>query len=160
MPVGKESKLGLYVDAIKAWAPTLRVRLGAWWEACRAEPTLIWQTSAIRYGVYGTSAIIGIWIFASIAGKFAPAEHREQARTADFQVICTNPACNKTFVINRKFGFDSFPVKCPACGQKTGVRGYRCNSTTCHGRIVVAKESADGKSLLCSQCGGPLGPAG
>jgi hypothetical protein len=75
-------------------------------------------------------------------------------RKADFHVLCTNPDCEHHFVIRRKLGFNKFPVKCPACGEKTGERAYRCNSPTCQGRWIVPQKI--NRELVCPVCGEPL----
>jgi hypothetical protein len=145
MPVEKDPKLGLYIDALKAWLPTVRIRLVAWAEACREEPTLIWQTPAVRYTVYGLGGLLTVWMVGAFIGMFAPADAIPRARTADFHVVCTNPRCGHHFLINRKFGFDDFPVKCPRCAQITGAQAIRCNGGPRDGAWVAASTDAEGR---------------
>jgi hypothetical protein len=144
MPVEKDPKLGLYIDAFKAWLPTLRMRLAAWFDACRAEPVLIWQTPAVRYATYLTGGLIAAWVLSSVLSWTAPPDAPETATTADFHVVCTNPTCGHHFVINRKFGFRKFPVTCPRCQQPTGERAVRCAGGPRDGEWVRATETEKG----------------
>jgi hypothetical protein len=157
MPVEKEPKLGLYVDAVKEWLPTVRIRFGEWLDACREEPSLIWQTPAIRVMTYGVGAVLVYVIVSWLIGLMAPGgpDPVPLAKTADFRVMCATPSCGHQFVIERKFNFDDFPVKCAKCGQMTGERAMRCNSETCAGRWV-APRVVDGQ-YKCPQCSATLG---
>ncbi len=148
MPVGDESKLGQYIDAFKEWLPSVRLRLGEWVDVCRAEPALIWQTPAVRYTTYATLALIGVYILSAVAGLFGPARVAEPARTADFNVVCTNPACGHHFVINRKFGYDDFPVQCPKCRQETGARALRYKDGPCAGQWAPVQTGDAGQLQL------------
>ena len=87
MPVEKDPKLGLYIDAFKAWLPTVRVRFGEWVEACREEPALIWQTTAVRYTVFTCGGLLVLWLVVSMFGLLKPSDVRPAARTADFHVV-------------------------------------------------------------------------
>lgn len=159
MPVSKEPRLGYYLDAFRAWLPTVKLRFLAWLEACREQPILIWHTSAVRYSVYGIVGLIAILTIRGIANSFVPPVLVERAETADIQVLCSDPNCGKLFVINREFDFDDFPVKCPACQKETGVRALRCASPTCGGILVAPQKSADGRKLVCPRCQSVLGDA-
>ena len=137
MPVSKESKISAWLTALREGWPSVRAHFNEWKEAVREEPRLIWQTPAIRYSVYVIAGVAAIWTLTWALSLMAPAEVKPMARTADFHVLCTNPGCGNHFIINRKFGFDDFPVVCPKCQQRTGERAARCVSPTCHGRWVV-----------------------
>lgn len=154
MPVEKDPKLGLYIDAFKAWLPTVRIRLAAWAEACREEPVLIWHTPAIRYSTYAVGALIGLWVVTSFVGMWAPKNVIPPARTADFHIVCTNTACRHHFVINRKFGFDDFPVTCPKCKKETGERAVRCAGGPRDGEWVAATLDANDQ-LIGADCSVP-----
>jgi hypothetical protein len=157
MPVSKESRLGLLIDAFKEWLPTVRERFNAWVFACMEEPSLIWQTNAIRYTTYVLGALLLAWIGRGAIHAVQPggASPIPTARTADFRVICTNAACGHEFTIHRKFKFDDFPVVCPTCKQNTGQRGVRCTSAICRRRWVPAQVRDD--RLVCPFCGATLG---
>ena len=155
MPVYKESKFAEYRVAFKEWRDTAKTRLGEWKDAVREEPALIWQTTAIRYTVYALGGFMALFSVLWLLSLFQPAEVRPPARTADFHVLCTNRACGRHFVINRKFNFDDFPVVCPECQQKTGYQAMRCTSKQCGGRWVISKAQAG--DYRCSQCGEFLG---
>jgi hypothetical protein len=159
MPVEKEPKLGLYIDAIKEWLPSVWVRFAEWVQACREEPALIWETTAVRIATYCAGAVVVVLLVSGLMHVFAPGGPPPvpMAETADFRVICVNPACGFEFVIQRDFDFDRFPVECAKCGQKAGQRAVRCNSEQCKGRWV-APVTADGQRK-CPVCGAVLGPA-
>jgi hypothetical protein len=157
MPVQKESRIGQWIAALREWSPTLRVRLGEWIEAVRAEPALIWATPTVRYSVYGLGGIIGACLLIWGLEQFQPPQAAPPARTADYHVLCTNPACRQHFVINERFNFDGFPVTCPQCSKTTGQRALRCASDTCRRRWVVPVER-DG-AFHCPYCDGYLGEA-
>lgn len=158
MPVGKEPKLGLLLDAIRDGIPVVKAKLREWFDACREEPTLFWQTPAIRYGTYGLVGIIGALIISAVANSFVPnVDVKEQATTTDHRVICTNTDCGAMFVIDRPFRFNKYPVTCPKCSKKTGQPAIRCNSKSCNGRWVV--RLAQGERYICPECGADLGPA-
>jgi len=154
MPVEKDPKLGLYVDALKAWLPTVRERFTAWGQACREEPSLIWQTPAVRYTTYVVGGLLASWLLVSVVNMFAPQNATAPARTADFHVICTNTGCGHQFVVNRKFGFDKFPVVCPRCQKATGERAIRCSGGPRDGAWVRATETPDGR-LVGADCDAP-----
>ncbi|MCB9865320.1 MAG: hypothetical protein H6816_01580 [Phycisphaerales bacterium] len=153
MPVEKEPKLGIYIDAFKAWLPTVRLRVVEWAEACREEPALIWQTNAVRYTTYACGGLLAIWLLVGIVDRFGPEKVAAPARTADFHVVCTNPDCGHHFVINRKFGFHKFPVTCPECKKETGERAVRCVNGPRNGQWVPATVDEHGQLVgaLCSE---------
>jgi ribosomal protein S27E len=155
MPVSRESRLAQAIDAFREWLPTVRVRFNEWFYACREEPVLIWHTPAIRYTTYVLVAFISAWLISYTVDLFAPGGPSPQprARTADFHVVCTG--CGHHFVINRKFSFDDFPVKCPKCGKLTGQPAMQCFSDRCKGRWVAVERRDD--ALVCSRCGAVLG---
>lgn len=155
MPAKKESKLGPYLDALKAWLPSVRIRTAEWAEACRAEPALIWQTPAVRYATYVTLALLALWLLRVIIGAATPREVIERAETADFHVVCTNPDCGHHFVINRKFRFKSFPVVCPKCSQQKGVQAVRCVGGPRDGAWVAAERNERGE-LVGPDCAVPV----
>lgn len=159
MPVDRQHKLGLIVDALKEWLPTVRVRFNEWVEACREEPALVWQTPVVRYATYTLGGIVLAFTLLGVVDLFAPGgpEPVPRARTADFHVVCSDPACGYHFVISRKFRFDSFPVQCPKCKQLTGQQARRCNSELCGGRWV-APQIVDGY-FRCPHCHAVLGVA-
>ena len=137
---------------LRGQVPVVRQRLKDWVEAVREEPALIWQTTTVRYAVYGLGAVVLLWGASQVAGTIAPpATARPQAKTADFHVVCTNQDCRHHFVIHREFGYREFPVDCPKCQKRTGAQARPCNSATCRGRWVPL-ERQDGK-LYCPVCG-------
>ncbi|MFH0980893.1 MAG: hypothetical protein V2A79_05070 [Planctomycetota bacterium] len=158
MPVQKESKLGLWLTVLREGWLSVRARFDEWKDAVCENPALIWATPAVRYATYTVGGLIALWVLTWGLGKLQPpSTARPPAKTADFHVRCTNPACGDHFVINRKFGFDDFPVVCPKCKQKTGAQAWRCVSSTCHSRWVVpVMQDAE---YRCPHCGGSLGKA-
>jgi hypothetical protein len=136
------------------WLPSARQRSAEWVASVREEPALIWQTPAIRYGVYAVGLVIVALILQWGIGFISAGGPGVQppAKTASFHVLCSN--CQHSFVINRKFGFDSFPVECPKCHQHTGQRAYQCFSNTCKGRWTYAIPV--NKQLVCARCREPL----
>lgn len=157
MPVNKETRLAILLDAAKAWGPAARARIGEWYEACREEPSLIWQTSAVRYAVYvagGVLLAMTLSFVVSLLTPPAPEGARPRARSADFHVLCDDPACGVHFVITRRFGFDDFPVNCPKCNALTGEPAVRCLSAQCGGAWVIAVQE-DG-TWRCRACGAPV----
>jgi hypothetical protein len=137
--------------------PAIKLRLLAWFEACREEPRLIWHTTAVRVGVYLIAGLLLIKVVGLVFSLAAPGgpEPVPFSRTADFHVVCMNEQCGHHFVINRKFGFDDFPVACPKCGKNTGMHARRCVSDTCKGRWVAPVSRVGG--LYCPHCDSRLG---
>lgn len=158
MPVGKDSKLAEIIIALRAYLPTLGMRLKEWWSTCRAEPILFWHTPAVRFSVYGIGTLVALKLLLITVNAFVPQNGNAQPRaeTADFHVVCSDPACGEHFVIRERFKFDDFPVKCRKCGKETAVRAMRCFSTTCRGAWVAPK-IVDG-TKRCPHCGAILGP--
>jgi hypothetical protein len=154
MPQERPNRLVEWWLLLKRQTPLMRQYVADWFAAVREEPYLIWQTPAIRYAVYGVGGLMLVWIVTGIVSAMVPpppAGAQPRATTADFHVLCTNPSCGEHFVINRKFGFKAFPVKCIKCGLNTGYAARKCNSSTCRGRWVVPfKEEAVHK---CPHCG-------
>ena len=155
MPVQKDSKLGQWIAAIREGWPSVRARFDDWRDAVREEPVLIWQTSAIRYSVYGLGALIAVSLLIWAVEAVQPVEVAPTAETADFHVLCTASGCGHHFVINEEFDFDDFPVVCPKCQNKNGYRALHCVSKTCRSRWVVPNKKND--ELRCPHCGGYLG---
>lgn len=157
MPADKEPKLGLLLDAIREGVPSLKAKLREWFDTCRQEPALFWQTPAIRYVTYGTGGVIGVLVVLMVVNSIAPSvEVIEQATTTDHRVICTNTECANMFVIDRPFDFDAFPVTCPKCSKQTGERAQRCNSKSCKGRWMIRE--VRGERFVCPHCQSDLGP--
>ena len=129
-----------------------------WWAAVRAEPELFWQTVAVRYATY---AVGGLVVLAVARGAIDLAEPggaidpSPVARTAHFDVICSNPKCGRYYVIERKFSFRRFPVACSRCQQNTGQRALRCTSKACRGKLAMTI-AVDG-GLHCAACSESLG---
>ncbi len=159
MPVEKESRVTQAIMIVREWIPTVRPRVEAWVEACRAEPVLIWHTPAVRCGVYLLLALIAIFCVTFFIGLFAPGgpEPIPQAETADFHVVCSDPECGAHFVIKREFEFRDFPVPCPKCDKLTGLWALRCSSEECRGRWVIPQ--IVGEQRKCPHCGQLLGEA-
>lgn len=142
---------------IRKQTPIVREHFAVWLEAVREEPRLAWETSAVRYTVYVLAGVVLVWLATALTGMLIPPpppSARAAATTADFHVVCSDPPCGYHFVINRKFGFDDFPVKCPQCKRETGVSARRCNSASCGGRWVAPVRTDQG--LRCPVCGAKL----
>jgi len=139
----------------KQW-PVAREHIANWLEAVREEPRLAWETSAVRYTVYGLGGLVLLWFVTNLSGWIAPPppSARPAATTADFHVVCSDSQCAHHFVIHRKFGFDDFPVECPQCQRETGVSARRCNSASCGGRWIAPQRTDQG--LQCPVCGAKL----
>lgn len=149
------NRLFEWYQASRAQVLALRRGFGNWMDQVREEPSLIWETPAVRYVVYGFGALISVWSVTFLIEFITPpppSGARPQASTADFHVICEDATCNQHFVVHREFGFDDFPVQCTKCGKQTGEAARPCNSTTCQGRWV-APTSTDGKKT-CPICQG------
>lgn len=143
--------------AAKAWVPTVPKHLKAWLETVRAEPSLIWKTAAVRYTTYTVAGLMLFFVVSSLPTWIVgppPVDAQPPADTADFHVVCTNPACAAHFVVRRDKDFDSFPVQCLVCQQKSAAQAIRCMSDTCRGRWVAPSPSGDSK--VCPRCGRPL----
>ncbi|MHC5110095.1 MAG: hypothetical protein ACYTHJ_09475 [Planctomycetota bacterium] len=147
----KPNPLAEWIIAIRAHAPVIRQRFSNWLEACREEPTLIWQTDAVRYATYALSGIIAIWMIAvaiDLVTPPVPESAKPEATTADYHVICTS--CDTHTVIHREFEFDDFPVKCTGCDSMNGRRAVRCSSSTCRGKWMVP--IFEGDARYCPYC--------
>jgi len=142
---------------LRRQGPALRQHLEDWVAAVKEEPRLIWETATVRYAAYGVGGLLSVWLVTWLGAALAPpppADAKPQATTADFHVICTNPECGEHFVINRKFGFNKFPVACPKCNRESGMAARLCNSSACQGRWVVPALTGDGKR--CPICNEPF----
>ena len=152
--VDEESKFAKVMVAVREWLPTVKPYLAERYAFVRATPGLVWRLPEVRYPilVLGVLVVVSILRFAGGCLSFAPeGAVQRRATTGDFHVICTNEQCKKSFVINRKFKFDDFPVACPHCKQETGGRALRCRSKTCRGQLVPTDiRSGD---YVCRQCG-------
>ena len=157
MPVEKESKLAQWIAALREGWPAVRAGVDEWTGAVREHPALIWATPAVRYAVYGLGALLAMWLLTWGVGQFQPPEAAPPAATADFHVLCTVSGCRHHFIINKEFGFDDFPMRCPKCGKVAGQRAVRCASKTCRRRWVVPKVKDN--EYRCPYCGGFLGEA-
>lgn len=160
MPPPPQSRLIAWYLLLKdEWVPAQWRNLSAWGQAAREEPRLIWETPQVRYVAYGVGAIVGVGVLVWLTGTLdtTPKSAQPRAKTADFHVICLEGDCGYHFLVNRKFGFDRFPVACPHCQERTGHRAQRCHSPACAGKYVAPIESEG--ELTCASCGADLGPA-
>lgn len=145
-------------EATRERADAAREQIRQWWEDVRQEPSLFWQTVAIRYIAYALVGLAGVATLRTVVGALQPPDagvFQPRATTANFDVICYNPDCGKHFVIKRKFRFHKFPVTCPFCKQKTGQHALRCSSDTCRGKLVITVEEED--TIYCTECDAVLG---
>lgn len=149
----RPGRIEVWMEIIRQQAPVVRQHVRAWLTECRENPALIWETAAVRYAAYllcGAILLVATsWLTAALSPL--PQDASKRAATADFHVLCTNSACGRHFVIQRKFGFDRFPVTCPGCGQKSGHRARACHSAACNGRWVLPQVA--GRTQKCPACG-------
>jgi len=160
MPAPERNRWAEWVQIGKERKEAARVSFNEWVEQVKLEPTLIWQTPAVRYTTYAIGSIVAVLIVRTAIDMIQPVPASmitPRARTADFNVICSNPQCRKNFTIQRKFNFHDFPVKCPFCKQMTGQHAMRCRSETCHGKLVITKTSEG--VTRCTECDAPIGKA-
>ncbi len=158
MPAPGRNRWSEWWEIARERHEAVRVGFNNWFEACREEPTLIWQTPAVRYTTYVVGLLIAALMVRAVIEAIQPIPTdamTPRADTAHFDVICTNPDCGRHFIIDRKFGYDNFPVRCPYCNQESGRHALRCNSDRCRGRLVPTIES-DGE-YRCPICGEPIG---
>ncbi len=154
MPVSKPSKLQELIHGVREWLPGVKPRALEWWETVREEPGQVWTSMAFRCGCLVVGGIALLFTVSTIAGWIepsTPSAHGPAARTANFDVLCSDPNCAHRFVINRKFSFHKFPVACIKCKQPTGQRGRRCSSTTCLGKLAIPVDGELGP--ICNRCG-------
>jgi hypothetical protein len=147
------NRLSEWFELGRKQVPVVRQSVEDWLQEVRREPRMIWETRAVRYATYGLVGLVLLRMALGLAGAVGPASTpptKPRATSADFHVVCTNRACGRHFVIHREFGFRKFPVVCPKCQQKTGVRARRCYSPSCRGRWV-APVRRDG-ALSCPHC--------
>jgi len=155
----RPNRLVQWYNLAREHTPAVREQLAGWWEAVREEPRLAWETTAVRCVVYGVGGLLTVWVATTLVRSMTPpppASARAAATTADFHVVCTQTECGHHFVIHREFGFDAFPIACPACKRETGAAARKCNSATCAGRWVAPTDSPSGRR--CPHCGADLGP--
>ncbi|MCO6436460.1 MAG: hypothetical protein J5J06_05180 [Phycisphaerae bacterium] len=149
----RPGRIAEWSEIARQRAPVLRQHFRAWIAACQENPHMIWEAAPVRYATYALGAVVLLWSasWLTTAINPLPQEASERAVTADFHLLCTNPQCGYHFVIQRKFGFNDFPVTCPKCEQKTGHRARPCYSPACGGRWVVPH--TDGRVERCPRCG-------
>lgn len=153
----RPNRLAEWVLLVRRHAPVVKQQFADWLDACKQEPRLIWETAAIRYTTYLVTGMIVVQVVLSSVTAFQPPlppSAKAAATTADFHVLCTNPACVTHFVIHRRFGFDDFPVQCPRCNRETGQAARQCLSNKCRGTWVVPVKKSSGSQ--CPYCSGNL----
>jgi hypothetical protein len=158
MPAPGRDKWSELREGAKLKSESAQIALKEWSEAVRAEPSLLWQTLTIRYTVYAVGALTLILTLRCAVNAVQPPLPKgatPRATTAHFDVICSDEACQKHFIIERAFAFDDFPVPCPACGKDSGYQALRCVSQTCRGRLTQTYTRDDGLRY-CVRCNGPL----
>ena len=161
MPPSQNNRLIAFILLLKdEWLPAQRNRFNEWYFECRQEPILFWETPKVRYGTYALGGITALWIITWLIGSFdpVPTDARPRATTAGYHVTCGRNDCGHHFLIDRKFGFDDFPVVCPQCHKETGQQSMRCLSSKCKGKYVLPAER-EGKKV-CRECGAAARVAG
>jgi hypothetical protein len=150
----RPSRLAEWIMLLRKNVPLLREHVADWAAEVREEPRLLWETSPIRYATYGVGAILAVWLVTFVVGFLTPPPPvgaKAAATTADYHIICSDPACAYHFVVQYQFGFHDFPIECSKCMKRTGVSARRCNSPTCQGRWVAPIEISEAKK--CPICG-------
>lgn len=158
MPAPRRDRWVEWQNVARERAEAAREVLREWWVAVRAEPELFWQTVAVRYTTYAVGGLVVFWFARGAIDMVQPAgaiEASPLARTAHFDVICSNPRCGRHYIIERRFKFKRFPVACPHCQQNTGQRALRCTSKACRGKLAATIEVNGG--LHCAVCSEPVG---
>ena len=90
------NRLAEWLLVIREYVPTLRRGLADWWEAVTAEPVLLWETPAVRYGGYGGGGLLAVGLVSLTLTIYTPPEPegaRAEATSGDFRVTCFNPEC-------------------------------------------------------------------
>jgi hypothetical protein len=149
----RPNRLAEWLMLLRRNAPIARAQLKDWTSEVRQEPGLLWETPAIRYAAYGVIGVVVSWVVVLFVGFLTPpppAGARDAAATADFHVVCADPACGYNFVIRREFGFGGFPVMCDRCKQQQGMPGRMCYSALCQGRWVAPLKVDDKQK--CPMC--------
>lgn len=150
----RPNRLMELVAVVRQGWPAIREHAADVFAHVRADPARVWDVSAVRYAVYALVGLIVTWMLVFVVGLLtppAPPGAREPARTADFRIVCSDPACGYNFVLRREFGFDKFPVVCDRCKKPAGVPGRRCYSESCQGRWVAPVKTESGQH--CPTCG-------
>ena len=152
----RPNRMAEWVMLLRKNAPIARDQFTDWVGEVRAEPRILWETTAIRYLSYGIGGVLLSWGLVMLVHMFTPpppAGAKDAAVTADFHLVCSNPDCGYNFVIAREFGFSGFPVRCDRCKKDTGVAGRRCYSLNCQGRWVAPVPADGHQNEMCPQCG-------
>lgn len=150
----KPNRMAELVALLRKNAPIARDHAREWFGHVREDPQILWGTPVIRYTAYGLGALVLSWVLVFVIRVFtppAPPGAKDPAVTADYHVVCSDPACEYNFVLTREFGFDRFPVTCDRCKKETGMPGRRCHSSKCQGRWV-APLTNEGRQV-CPHCG-------
>ena len=158
MPAPERNRWMEWWEITRSRKEAARIGLREWWEAVKAEPELVWQTPAVRYTTFLIGALIAVIAVRTAIDMLQPVDPALMtplAKTANFDVICSNARCGRHFIIERKFKFRKFPVSCPYCELKTGQRALRCTSKTCRSKLVLTVR-VDGQ-VHCADCRAPLG---
>ncbi len=145
-------------QATKEHTEAAREQFRVWRAAAKEEPQLIWETPAVRYGVYGVCGLVAVMMLRTGIGLLQPVDSgrfQPRATTAHFDVMCSNVKCGRHFKIERRFKFSEFPVDCPYCKMPNGERALHCNSDHCGGKLVITVEE-DGL-VYCTECDAVLG---
>ena len=157
MPPPERNRWTEWKEIILQRREAIRLSIADWWVQCREEPALVWQTPLVRYITYFSIGLVALLAVRSAAHLLEPPNAKQmspRARTANFDVICTNPECGRHFVIKRQFSFDAFPVKCPFCKKPTGHLALRCHSPSCRGTLQPSH--LENGVPVCDSCDQPL----
>ncbi len=150
----RPNRLSEWVTLLRQNAPIAWDQFKEWVGEVREQPYLLWESPVIRFSTYGALGLIGTWLVVLLVGILTPPlppGARDPSATADFHVVCSNPACGYNFVIQREFGFHRFPITCDRCKKETGMPGRRCYSAACEGRWVAPLKVDDKQK--CPVCG-------
>lgn len=148
----KPNKLAEWMEIVREQSPTWKDAVRTWVAQVAENPAQIWQNTVIRYSVLAIGGIMLLLIIDTGLKAVTPPipeGAKEQAVTADYHVICTQASCGSHFVINRRFGFNRFPVTCNKCEMESGAKAVKCPRSTCQKWVAPIKE--DDQSF-CPYC--------
>lgn len=116
---------------IREYLEALPLRVRAWRDRVRQDPSALWRSPAVRIALWIILGVLTYFAVATLIRMLTPGPargdtHEVATPTALLRVACTRTSCLHAATIERPRSFRDWPVRCDACGSEAMYRARAC----------------------------------